>query len=105
MWENAAQMQIVSFKRWQYAGRVWSHANNAQSLIHIWYQNWRSTRHIETIHYILVEHDIALLTPTLVACVPTSSGQKSADTTRHALDQGLHPSWPNCSPHLADSII
>ena len=30
-----------------------------------------------TIHYILVEHDIALLTPTLVACVPASSGQKS----------------------------
>ena len=24
---------------------------------------------------------------------------------RHALDQGLHPSWPNCSPRLADSIV
>ena len=60
MWENAAQMQIVSLT---------------------------SIRHIETVHYILVEHDIALLTPTLVACVPASSGQKSPDTTRHALDQ------------------
>ena len=30
MWENAAQMRIVSLNWWQYAGRVWSHANNAQ---------------------------------------------------------------------------
>ena len=30
MWENAAQMQIVSLNWWQYAGRVWSHANSAQ---------------------------------------------------------------------------
>ena len=30
MWENAAQMQIVSFNWWQYAGRVGSHANSAQ---------------------------------------------------------------------------
>ena len=44
-----------------------------------------------------MEHDIAHLTPTLVACVPASSGQKSPDTTRHALDQGPHPSWLNCS--------
>ena len=60
---------------------------------------------METIHYILVEHDIALSTPTLVACVPASSGQKSPDMTRHALDQGPHPSWPNCNPRLADSIV
>ena len=52
-----------------------------------------------------MEHDIALLTPTLIACVPASSGQKSPDTARHALDQGPHPSWPNCSPRLADSIV
>ena len=73
-------------------------------LIHIWHQNLRSILHIETIHYILVEHDIALPTHTLVACVPASSGQKGSDKTRHALDQGPHPSWPNCSPRLADSI-
>ena len=30
MWENAAQMQIVSLNWWQYAGRMWSHANRAQ---------------------------------------------------------------------------
>ena len=30
MWENAAQMQTVSLNWWQYAGRVWSHANSAQ---------------------------------------------------------------------------
>ena len=30
MWENASQMQIVSLNWWQYAGRVWSHANSAQ---------------------------------------------------------------------------
>ena len=30
MWENSAQMQIVSLNWWQYAGRVWSHANSAQ---------------------------------------------------------------------------
>ena len=52
-----------------------------------------------------MEHDIALLTPTLVACVSASSGQKSPDTTRHALDQGPHPSWPICSPRLADNIV
>ena len=51
-----------------------------------------------------MEHDIALLNPTLVACVSASSGQKSPDTTRHALDQGPDPSWPNCSPRLAESI-
>ena len=33
-----------------------------------------------------MEHDIAFLTPTLVACVPTSSAPTSPDTTRHALD-------------------
>ena len=74
-------------------------------LMHIWRQNYRSIRHIETIHYILVEHNTALLTPTLVAYVPTSSGQKSPDTTRHALDQGPHPSRPNCIPRLAGSIV
>ena len=73
MWENAAQMQIVLLNWWQYARRVWSHANSAQRL-HIWRQNLRSIRHIETIHYILVEYDIALLTPTLLACVSASSG-------------------------------
>ena len=30
MWENAAQMQIVTLNWWQYAGRVWSHVNSAQ---------------------------------------------------------------------------
>ena len=30
MWENAAQMQIVSLNLWQYAGRVRIHANSAQ---------------------------------------------------------------------------
>ena len=30
MWENAAQMQIVSLNWWQYAESVWSHANNAE---------------------------------------------------------------------------
>ena len=64
-------------------------------LTYIWRQNSRSIRHIETIKNILVEHDIALLTPTLVAYVPASSGQKSHDTTRRALDQGPHPSWPD----------
>ena len=29
--ENAAQMQIVSLNWWQYAGRVWSHVNSAQT--------------------------------------------------------------------------
>ena len=51
-----------------------------------------------------MEHYIALLTPTLVARVPASSDQKSLDTMRHAFDQGPHPSWPNCSPQLAESI-
>ena len=39
-----------------------------------------------------MEHDIALLTPKLVACAPASSGQKSPVKTRHGLDQGPHPS-------------
>ena len=52
-----------------------------------------------------MKHDITLLTLTLVTCVPASSGQKSPDTTRHALDQGPHPSWPNWSPRLVDSIV
>ena len=30
MWQNAAQMRIASLNWWQYAGRVWSHANSAQ---------------------------------------------------------------------------
>ena len=30
MWKNAAQMQIVLPNWWQYAGRVWGHANSAQ---------------------------------------------------------------------------
>ena len=30
MWENAAQMLIVSLNWWQYTVRVWSHANSAQ---------------------------------------------------------------------------
>ena len=40
VWENAAQMQIVSWNWWQYAGMVSSHANTVDSpLIHIWRQN------------------------------------------------------------------
>ena len=72
------------------------------ALIYIWRQNLRSIRHVETIHYILVEHDLA---PTLVACMPVPSDQKSPDMTRHAFDQGSHPSWPNCRPRLVDSIV
>ena len=30
MWENATRMLIVSLNWWQYAGRLWSHTNNAQ---------------------------------------------------------------------------
>ena len=61
--------------------------------------NWRQNEaQYGTVHYISVEHDIALLTPTLVACVPASSDQKSPDTTRHALDQG--PGGRHCLVQL-----
>ena len=104
MWENAAEMQIVSSNWCNMLEGCGVMPTVHSPLIHIWRQNLRSIWHIETIHYIL-EHDIALLTPTLVARVPASSGQKSPDTSRHALHQGPHPSWPNCSPRLADSIV
>ena len=37
MWENAAQVQIVPSNWWQYAGRVWCHANTA---------HWNNSLHI-----------------------------------------------------------
>ena len=78
MWENAAQMQIMSLNWWQYAWRVWSHANSAQPHnSHLVPQLKINTAHWNNWNYILVEHDIALLTPPLVACAPASSGQKS----------------------------
>ena len=39
MWENAAQIQIVSLNWCQYAERVWSLVNSAQPLNDIWRQN------------------------------------------------------------------
>ena len=85
MWENAAQMQIVSLNWWQYAGRVWSHANNVQppnshlaTKLKIITTHWNNSQHISGTWYCPSD-------PTLVACVPASSGQKSPDTTRHML--------------------
>ena len=108
MWENAAQMHIVSLNWWQYAGWVWSHANSAQQpnshlapKLKINTAHWNNSLHIGGTGYFPSD----LYITTLVARVPASSGQKSPDTTRHALDQGPHPSWPNCSPRLADSIV
>ena len=74
MWKNAAQMQILSLNWWQYAGRVWSHANSAQP----------PNSHLAPKLKINTAH---------------------CNTTRHALDQGLHPSWPKCSPCLALFIL
>ena len=90
--------QIVSLSWWRYARRVWSHANSALTPnSHLAPKLKINTAHWK-IHYILVEHDIAPLTPTLVACVTACSGHKSPDTTRHALDQGPHPSWHELQP-------
>ena len=46
-----------------------------------------------------MEHDITLLTTTLVACVPASSDQKIPDTTRHALGQPM-PGGQHCLVQL-----
>ena len=37
MWENATQMKIVSLNWWQYAARVWGHANSAQTFTTYWW--------------------------------------------------------------------
>ena len=94
-------MQIVSLW-WQYAGRVWSHANSAQPpnsylapKLKINTAHWNNSLHIGGTWYC----------PSHPYTSSASSGQKSPDTTRHALDQGPHPSWANCSPRLVDSIV
>ena len=85
---------------------MWSYTNSALPLnSHLAPKLKINTAHWSNSLHILVEHNIALLTPSLVSSVLASSGQKSADTTRHPLDQGPYPSWQNCSPRLADSIV
>ena len=114
MWENAAQMQLVSLNWWQYAGRVWSHANGAHPpnshlapKLNINTAHWNNSLHIGGTWYFP-------FAPTLVACVPASYVQTplspmatfvssgSGCTTDADHDQlNIPPSLPmvDCTPY------
>ena len=63
MWENAAQMKIVSWNSWQYAGRMWSHGYSAQPLnshlapkLKINTAHWNNSLHIGGLWYCPSDH-------------------------------------------------